>query len=180
MISLKSKISCAVLADLFLHEHRSFYMNECARRLGLDSGNLSRKLKEFETTGLLRSQMRGKERYYSLNPSFPLLHEYRKIILKTIGIEAQIRSALKEVAGIERSFLFGSYAAGRMDETSDIDLVVIGNHGTLDLQRKIAFVQKKLSREINLISISPREYEKKKKDHPFFKALERRPRVELI
>lgn len=180
MISLKSKITCAVLGDLFLHRHRSFYVNECARRLGLDSGNLTRKLKELETAGLLRSEARGKERYYSLNPSFPLLEEYRKIVLKTIGIEAQIRSALKDVSGIQRSFLFGSYAAGRMDEASDVDLVVIGNHRTLDLQRKIASVQKKLSREINLISISPKEYEKKKKSHPFFRALEKRPRVELI
>ena len=180
MISLKSKITRAVLGDLFLHSHRAFYVNECARRLGLDSGNLSRKLQELEKNGLLRSETRGKERYYSLNPSFSLLDEYRKIVLKTVGIEAQIRSALKNVSGIQRAFLFGSYASGLMDESSDVDLVVIGTHRTLDLQRQIASAQKKLSREINLISISPKEYGRKRKSHPFFKELEKHPHVELI
>ena len=180
MISLRSKITRAVLADFFLNRTRSFYANELARRLRLDSGNLTRKLRELENVGLLSSRVRGKERHYSLNTTYPLLEEYRRIVLKTMGIEADLRKALKSVPGVSRAFLFGSYAEDRMDESSDIDLVVIGSHQALDLQRKIAVIQKKISREINLINLSLQEYEKRRRSHPFFKALEGRRRVELL
>ncbi|MBI2095749.1 MAG: nucleotidyltransferase domain-containing protein [Candidatus Omnitrophica bacterium] len=168
------------MADLFLNQTMAFYVNELAYRLGLDSGNLTRKLKDLESAGLLRSEMKGRERYYSLNPRFPLLGEYKRIVLKTIGIEARIRDALKKIPGVQRAFLFGSYAENRMDEASDLDLVVIGSHRVLELHKRIALLQKGLSREINLISISPSEYEKKRRSHNFFKALEKRRRVKLL
>ena len=180
MISLRSKITCAILADLFLSRTRSFYANQLAKRLNLDSGNLTRKLHELETDGLLLSEPKGRERYYSLNSAFPLLSEYRQIVLKTVGIEAEIRRTLQGVKGVRRAFLFGSYAENHMDASSDLDLVVIGDHRVLDLQRRIAVVQKKLSNEINVISLSSQEYEKKRQSHYFFKMLENRKRVELI
>ncbi len=104
MISFRSKIARMVLSDFFLNRTREFYINELARRLDLDSGNLTRKLKELETVGLLRSKLKGKERYYSLNPKFPLLNEYRRIVLKTIKIEAQLKSALQSIPGIRTYF----------------------------------------------------------------------------
>lgn|SRR3989338_1125597 len=180
MISLRSKITQSLLNELFLHRTRAFYVNELARRLDLDSGNLTRKLQQLEKEGLLSSQTRGRERYYSLNPRFPLLDEYRRIVLKTVGVEARLKDVLKQVPGVARAFLFGSYVSGRMDEASDLDLVVIGSHRALDLQRRIARAQKSLSREINLISLSEREYERRRRQNDFFKALEKRPKVELL
>ncbi len=180
MLSFRSKITRAVLAKLFLDRPRTFYVNELARRLSLDSGNLTRKLKELEAIGLLLGEIRGREKYYSLNPKFPLLDEYRQIVLKTFGIEAELRSALGEVPGIRRAFLFGSYAEDRMDGSSDLDLIVIGDHRVLDLQRKIATVQKKLSREITLLRLSPAEYKNKRRRSDFFKALEKRRRIDLL
>jgi predicted nucleotidyltransferase len=180
MISLRSKITRSILSDLFLNQKKSFYVNELARRFKLDSGNLTRKLRELESTGLLKSQRKGKEKYYSLNSQFSLLNEYRQIILKTVGIEAKLKQVIRLVPGVHRAFLFGSYASDRMDEASDLDLVVIGEHRALDLHRKIASIQKELSREINLINLSSREYEKKRKTEPFFKSLETKPKVELL
>ena len=180
MISLRSKITQAVLGYFMLHEDSELYVHEIARRLSLDQGNLDRKLKELEKEGILKSDLRGKERYYSLDAYFPLFREYKKIILKTVGFEQSLKQLLKPVKGLEHAYLFGSYAGNKMDRSSDIDLLVVGDHSAIELQRKIAEIQKSVKREINVISMSPGEYRKKQKDDRFLKSVLRKKKVQLL
>jgi predicted nucleotidyltransferase len=180
MISLRAKETKAVLGYLFLHEDAELYVNEMARKFSLDDGNLSRKLKELAGEGILKCRESANACYYSLNPRYPLLKEYKGIVLKTIGLEQQLRDALSGVSGIEQAFLFGSYAKGTMDASSDIDLLVVGEHGTLPLQRAIAGIQKGTDREINVISMGSREYKEKFRKDPFLKSLADKKKVQLI
>ncbi len=180
MISLRSRITQAVLGYFMLHEGAELYINEMARRFSLDDGNLTRKLKELETEGILRSEPKGKECYYSLNPSFPLLKEYKRLILKTVGFEHRLREALREVKGIQQAILFGSYAADKMNVSSDLDLLVIGKHDTIALQRKIAELQKTTDREINVISMSEEEYKRKRKTHPLLKSIHQKKSISIL
>ena len=180
MLSLRSNVTRTLLADLFLRQEGSFYVNELARRLGLDSGNLTRKLHELEAIGLLKSDTRGRERYYSLNKNYSLIDEYRKIILKTVGVEAALKELLSQTKGVKKAYLYGSYAQDRMDSSSDIDVLVVGEHRTLDLQSRLAKLQKRLSREINMTSLSTREYDSKKKTDPFLRKIEQGPMAVLV
>ena len=180
MLSLKSKITQAVLGYFMLHEGAELYVHEMARRLTLDQGNLDRKLKELEKDGILKSELRGKERYYSLNASFPLLKEYKRIILKTVGLEHVLKDELQRVKGLKQVYLFGSYAKNQMDAASDIDVLAVGNHNTLELQKKISAIQKSVGREINVISLGPAEYEKKRKSDPFIKSVHHGKKIQIV
>lgn len=180
MLNLRSKIAQAVLGYFMLHEGAQLYVHEMARRLLVDQKNLDRKLKELEKEGIFKSERRGKERYYSLNPSFPLLKEYKRIILKTIGLEHLLKEALHKVKGIKQAYLFGSYAKDQMDAASDIDLLAVGNHNTLELQREISAIQKSIGREINVISLKPEEYEKKRKSNPFVKSVLKSKKIQIL
>jgi predicted nucleotidyltransferase len=180
MISLRSSITRDILSEMFLHPERPYYAEEWVRGSGSDRGNLSRKLKELVAEGLLVCELKGKEIYYRLNRSYPLLGEYRRILMKSVGAEAQIRKMVRSVPGVQSAFLFGSYAEDRMDASSDIDLMVVGEHDTLELQKQIAQLQKKLTRELNVISLSPSEYEKKLKTHPFFKRLIKLKKIQIV
>ena len=180
MISLRSKVTQAILSYFMLHEHAEMYVQEMARRLHLDDSNLAKKLVELEREGILKNRDRGRERYYSLNPSFPLLKEYKQIILTTVGFEGILKGLLQNIAGLEEAYLFGSYASNRMDSLSDIDLLVVGNQNTVEIRKKLSQVQKTVDREINLISMSRAEYEKRKKDDSFIKSLLNTKRVRLI
>jgi predicted nucleotidyltransferase len=180
MINIRSKAAQAALSYFFLHEGTEMYVNELARRIGQESGNLTRKLKELERDGLLKSDLRGNQKYYSLNPSFPLISEYRQIILKSVGLEHLLQEAVRSVSGVEKALLFGSYAENRMDMASDIDLLVVGKHNALDLQRAIARVQKTTNREINAVNLTPSEYEKRRKNDLFVKSLHHKPHISLL
>ena len=180
MLNLRSKITQAVLGYFMLHEGDELYVHEMARRLSLDQKNLDRKLKELEKEGILTSEFRGKERYYSLNSSFPLLKEYKKIILKTVGLEHVLKDVLQRVKGLKQAYLFGSYAKDQMDAASDIDLLAVGNHNTLELQKEIFDVQKSIGREINVVSLGVTEYEKKRKSDPFVKSVLQGKKIQIV
>jgi predicted nucleotidyltransferase len=180
MISLRAKDTKAVLGYMFLHEDAELYVNEMARKFSLDDGNLSRKLKELETEGILKCRESANVCYYSLNRDYPLLQEYKGIVLKTIGLEQKLRDALSAVKGIHEAYIFGSYAQSSMDAASDIDLLVVGEHDTLALQKVIAAVQKEMDREINVISMGSREYKEKLKKNPFLKSLADKKKVRLV
>ena len=180
MLNLRSKVTRAVLGYFMLHEGAELYVHEMARRLSLDQKNLDRKLKELEKEGIFKSERRGMERYYSLNPSFPLLKEYKRIVLKTIGLEHLLGEALRRVRGLQRAYLFGSYAKEQMDAASDIDLLAVGDHNTLELQREIAEIQKSTGREINVISLGSVEYKKKQKGDPFVRSISQGRKIQIV
>jgi predicted nucleotidyltransferase len=180
MINLKSKIASAVLGYFILHEEAEMYINEMARKFKLDSGNLTRKLAEFEKEGILKSRLSGKQKYFSISKSFSLLKEYKQIIQKTIGFEHILKESLSDLKGIKKVVLFGSYAEDSLDLLSDIDLLVVGNHNTIDLQKKIAKIQRNIDREINVLSYGVDEYNKKKIIDPLLKSIHKKNKINII
>jgi len=163
MISFRSKITVKLLDYYFLNPGARRYINELARLLDLDPKNLDRKLKELEKAGLFQSEVRGKERYFFINRKFPLLNQYRQIFLKTYGLEKKLKEIIAGTAGVKEAYIFGSYTSDKMDSASDLDLLVVGTHSALDLQRPITALQKATGREINVVNLSTREMIAKRK-----------------
>jgi predicted nucleotidyltransferase len=180
MLSIRSALTKAVLGHFMLNPDSESFVNDLARRFELDSGNLARQLVRLEREGVLKSRWSGSQRYYSLNKGFALLKEYRKIVLKTFGLEYSLKAALQKIDGISRAFVFGSYASDRMDVASDIDVMVVGDHSTAELNRAVAGIQEKTERPIHAVSMTAREYEKKRKTDPFLKSIEKGPRVNIV
>ncbi len=170
MILRHSQVSKKVLNYFFLNIQARRYVNELAKLLAVDPKNLYRKLRELEQEGILQSEFWGKQRYYSLNKKYPLLKDYRHIFLRTIGFEKQLTSVLQKISGVKVAYLYGSYAKNKMDASSDIDVLAVGKHSSLVLQRAISQLQKQVSREINVINLTPAELAAKKRTHnPFIK-----------
>jgi predicted nucleotidyltransferase len=168
MISLRSKVVIKILDYYFLNPDVQVYINELARILELDPKNTEIKLKELEKEGLLKSEFRGKQRYFFLAKDNPILEHYRQIFLKTYGIERSLKDTVASVEGLEQAYIFGSYASNRMDSSSDIDILAVGSHSALELQREVAKLQKDTGREFNVINLNRDEFEKKKKEKGHF------------
>lgn len=168
MISFKSNVTKKLLNYFFINPQESLYVNELSRTLSLDKRNLVKKLKELETEGVLKSEARGNLKIYSINDKYPLVNELKKIFFKTAGIEFQLKKIFKDISGVKNCYLYGSYAENKMDAHSDIDLLVVGDHKILDLQRKISKLQKDIGREINIVNMELQEYENRiKENDPF-------------
>lgn len=170
MISLRSKVAIKLLDYYFLNPDARHYINELARILGLDPKNTESKLKEFEANGLFNSEFRGKERYFFLAKDNPILEHYRQIFLKTYGLEKKLKDALSSIKGVGEAYIYGSYASNKMDSSSDIDILAIGSHSVLELQRLLAKLQKGTAREFNVTNMEAEEFKAKKKSgDPFIR-----------
>ena len=181
MISLRSKVAIKILDYYFLNPDRQHYINELARILELDPKNTETKLKEFEKNGLFKSEFRGKERYFFLAKDSPLLEHYRQIFFKTYGIERRLKDMLRNIKGLKEAYIFGSYAADKMDPSSDIDILAVGSHSVLELQRLIVKMQKDTAREFNVKNLSQEEFEAKKKNKdPFINSILKTKTIKLI
>ena len=180
MLSLRSKIAQKVLNYFMLQQGAESYVSDLGRTIQVENGNLTRKLMELEKEGILKSRWQGKQRYYSLNKNFSLLKEYKNIVLKTLGLEQILKISLGKIFGIKKALIFGSYAQDKMDPHSDIDLLVIGDHSTVDLNKAVAQVQKSINRDINAVSMSLQEYNDKKRDDPFLKSIEAKKSVKIV
>lgn len=180
MISLRSEITRKLLNYFFLNPEASLYVNELARKLVLDKRNLVKKIKELEKEGLLKSQARGNLKLYSINRRYPLYKEFKNIILKTVGFEDKLKKLINQTKGIDKAYIYGSYAQNKMDVHSDIDLLIIGNHSIILLQKKLNKLQRELDREINAVNMDKKEFEnRRKKKNPFILGILKKKHIEI-
>ncbi|MDI6777741.1 MAG: nucleotidyltransferase domain-containing protein [Patescibacteria group bacterium] len=163
MFGFRSKITIKVLRYFLLNRKRRHYVNELADLLAVDPGNLFRKLKELESEGILVSEMQGNQRYFKLNKKYPLLRELEHFFRAKYGIEEMLKQKLSKLKGLREAYIFGSYAKNSLQQESDIDLLLIGDHSSLEAKKLILSVAKEIQREINIVDFSSAEFKKKKK-----------------
>ncbi len=181
MISLRSQVTRKLLNLFFLNPHKTLYVNELSRRLGLDKRNLVKKLHELDRIGILKSERRGNLRLYGVNPEFPLYQEYKKIVLKTIGVEEKLKQIMRETPGVREAHIYGSYARDAMGAHSDLDLLVVGNHDIKTLQKKISLLQGEINREINSVNMNEDEYRKRTEmKDPFLSGIFQQKTIRLV
>lgn len=144
-----SKLRVKVLAYFIFHPGEAFYVRHLALLLKEQTGSIARELKNLESAELLTSTKIGNQKHYTLNDASPILEDLRRIFLKTTGATYEIKHKLSQLAGIELSFIYGSFAKGEAGPTSDIDLMIVGELNERDLAVLVSKVERKLGREIN-------------------------------
>ena len=82
-VLLGTKLRKNLLTYTFKHPEESFYVRELSGLIQEDPGNLSRELRRLEEEGIYSSRTRGNVKFYSLNRSYPLFREVKKIVLSS-------------------------------------------------------------------------------------------------
>lgn len=177
----KSKIRQGLLVLFYTNPSKRYYLRELQRMLGYSAGSIRRELLRFQKDNLFTTQKVGNLLYYRLNITHPLFKELKSIISKTVGVEGSLRKVVSSIKKIKIAFVYGSFASKRQKAGSDIDLMIIGNPDISSLNEKIARLEKKLEREINITNYSQDEYKKKRKvKSGFILDLLKNPKIMLV
>jgi predicted nucleotidyltransferase len=177
-----SKLRAKIIGWLFTHPDERYFVRQLTAILGEDSTNVSRELIRLTRAGILISQTEGRQKYYQADPANPVYHELRAIAAKTIGIGDQIRSSLQPFEKhIRAAFIFGSFAKGRADAKSDIDVLIVGDIASAELASALSPLQKHFGREINWTIFPPKEFKSKLKEgNHFLNSLMEEEKIFLI
>lgn len=168
MITLRSKITQELLNYFFLNPEAKLYVNEICRKLKLDKRNLVKKLREFEKDGILIVDSIGNMKFYTLNKKYPLYDTFKEIIRRITGVKIELQRIVEANEKIQKAYIYGSYADNTMDSHSDIDVLIIGDHSIIELQKHINKIQSSIDREINIIHMDKNEFNNRiKNKDPF-------------
>ena len=158
MLDLRSKARRRLLAYYFTNPTARLHLRDLAGRLDIDPSNLSKELQRLEREGLFRAEVSGRQKYFQLDPKYPLFAEVRSIVAKTIGAAVLIAQSLKKVEGIEEAYLYGSFARNQQDAVSDIDILVIGNPEGASLAEAMRKLERQFGRDINYTVLTRKEF----------------------
>ena len=177
---LGSKTRINILKLFVFNPKKEYYVREIERLIKTSFDLVRRELIHLETIGLLKSRVSGKQKYYTLNTEHMLFPEFKSMILKTSGIGDIIQSAIKNRNDILVAFIYGSYAKDTENAESDIDLFVIGDISSTDLQVSVSEVESQTKREINPTVYSSKEFkEKYKAKNNFILSVIKEPKIFL-
>lgn len=179
---LGSRLRAKLLGWVFSHPDERFFVRQLASLLDEDSTNLSRELARLADLGILSSSREGQQKYFRVNQQAPIFPELSGLVLKTSGVGDLVRASLQPLSpSIRVAFIFGSFAAGRADAASDIDLLVVGEVSLRELVNVLGPIQNRIGREVNPVVYPLQEFGEKLVDrHRFLVSVLEGPKLFLI
>lgn len=157
----KSKTRKKIILLLFYNLHKSYYLREIARLVGVSAGQARQELEKLKKSGLLLSEKKGNLVYFQANTASPLYGDLKNVIDKTIGLKVILAEELEKLAGLDFAFLFGSYAKGDFGPESDIDLYLVGEVKEEEAHQAVKAAEQKIYREINYHLAGKEEFQEK-------------------
>ena len=171
----RSRIRKKIILLFVYNQRKEFYLSEIARQVKTSAGTTQRELNKLLAQDFIGFKKRGNLNFYRLNESYPLLREIEAIVRKTFGIEAELRSELGKMKGVNFAFLFGSFVEGSFKSDSDIDLFIIGTVDEDTVYKTVQKVEDSVGREINYHLADEPEFIEKSKSHSFYRDILARP-----
>jgi predicted nucleotidyltransferase len=161
--ALFSKVQQRVLALIFGHSDRSFYISEIVRTVHSGTGAVERELSRLQRSGLVSVERIGNQKHYRANHQSPIFEELQSLVLKTVALTQPLRKALQPYSDkIDAAFVYGSVAKGTDTARSDIDIAVIGDElNYSELYTAIQNAENILGRKVSPIFLSPDDWKRK-------------------
>jgi predicted nucleotidyltransferase len=166
-----------LLAELYVFVDAALSLSQLAARAGTSLGGTHKEVERLESAGLVRSKTVGRTRLIEADDSSPVFLELRSLLLKTLGPEPLLRTALEDIEGIVEAFIFGSWANPAEQSPADIDVLVIGEPDVGAVYDAVSAVEAELDRPINVSVRSPSEWENA--DGAFERSVRSGPRIDL-
>lgn len=158
-----SRTRVLILSKLVMNANRSLYIRQLSKELGLTFSVVYKEIENLKDLGLVTEERKGKLRLFTINKNSVIYDELRKLLLKTTALGQQLKSSLPQLKKAKYALIYGSIARGEELETSDVDLLIIGDIAEENLIAGIRKVEEEIGREINYILWSEGEFERRTK-----------------
>jgi hypothetical protein len=133
--------------------------------------------------GLVRDARRGNIRLLRAAQGTPLTRPLTDLLAVTNGPLPVLSDLLAHVDGVDRAFIYGSWAARHQGESgpvpADVDVLVVGTADRDDLDAVARTAEQKLNRPVNIRRVSVAAWNDPVPSDAFLASLRERPLVEL-
>lgn len=176
----RSRAQVLILKLLFMNSSREFHASEIARRVEVAPSTITKEMPYLQNIGLILRRAQGPLVFYKINSKSTIFDEMKRILLKFEMLDQIIAKDLSD-KDIRFALIYGSFAKGEESETSDIDLLVIGNVGEDSMIRSVSRAERTSGREINFVLWSTKDFtERVRKNTPLIKEIAKTPIIMII
>lgn len=152
-----------LLACLFLRPREPWTLASLARELGLSSSTLHPEVQRLEDTELIKVTQIGRSRILHPNTDHPLAGPLTEILEYVYGPRAVIAEEFRDVPGVARLAIFGSWAARHAGIAGpvphDIDVLVVGDADRGAVYAAADRAQERIGMPVNAVLASNRRWE---------------------
>ena len=179
---LRSQQQAELLALLLGDPELEVSLSELAARTGVPYASVHREIQRAEAVGLVSSRKVGRTRLVRADPASPYYAGLADVLTKAFGVPRLLASALAGIRGVERAFVYGSWASRYRGENGqrpvgDIDVLILGEPDRDALYESVATVEGRLGRPVQL-TIRPIDW-LEAGSGPFHDTVTSRPMVEV-
>ncbi|MCW4051072.1 MAG: hypothetical protein NWE89_15215 [Candidatus Bathyarchaeota archaeon] len=158
-----SKTRTSLITKFMMEPDRAFYIRELSRETHIPYSMVHKELDNLTGLGIITREKKGNLTLITANKELPIFNDLRNIIIKTTGIYHVIRDRVQ--GDIKYMLVFGSIASHDDNPQSDLDLMIIGNIDEWKLIETLNDIEKETHRQINYISWTHNEFQKKIKEN---------------
>ncbi|MFA4890750.1 MAG: hypothetical protein WC604_00100 [Candidatus Gracilibacteria bacterium] len=126
-----------LLKIFLLNPNEEHYIRQLTRDLDEQINSIRRELDNLKRTGLLRSKMKFRKKYYYVNQNFIFFNELRSIIQKSESAITEIAKKIESFGDIKILVFSGIF----IDKETAVDLLIVG---TIDREKLTDYLNNQL------------------------------------
>jgi len=180
---LRSSLQGGVLAATYLNPDKEFSVRELALLCGATAKATGQEVERLVTTGFLADRRHGNMRLVRRPETGPVVAPLTELLAATFGPLPVLTEELAGMVGLERAFIYGSWAARHQGETgrlpADVDVIAVGHPAVDSIDDAALRAQQRLRREVNIRTVTPEQWENPDQRDVFLASVKSRPLVEL-
>lgn len=156
---ITSKTRIKLLLKFFLNPGNSAYLRGLENEFGESSNAIRLELNRFEKANMLKTEIKGNKKLFSVNQEHPLYGEINSIVRKYFGLDVIVDWIAKRLGNLRAVYLTGDIALGK--DSGLIDLILIGDIDQQYLLQLIQKTEKLIKRKIRYLVYTEEEFEKR-------------------
>jgi predicted nucleotidyltransferase len=160
---LRSDFQGELLALLFLQPTREYSLTQLADAAKVSVSRVHGEVNRLSDSGLVTERRVGYTRLIQANMAHPLARPLTEMLELSYGPGVVVPAVLHGMPGLQRAYVFGSWAARRLGEPgappADIDVLLVGEPSRDDMVGAQRKAEEMLHREVNIQRVSVEEWD---------------------
>jgi predicted transcriptional regulator len=155
-----SKTRVKLLQLFYNNPNRSFYVREITRKIDEQINSVRRELANLLSIGIISSDTTNNRLYYEVNQKYEYYAALAAIfagakLTRKTTIKDIAEADIKTIGNIELAFYTGQFTR---DESSGIDVLIVGDVNQTQLNNYVAGLEKQESKELRYAVMTPDEF----------------------
>jgi predicted transcriptional regulator len=118
-----SQTRIKLLKNFLSNEEEEFYIRELTRLLDEQINSIRRELDNLKKIGLVKSRLRNRRKFFTVNTNFLFYNELKNIFIKTSANDKNLKKDLSNLGKIDLAILSGNFVNNKETET---DILIVG------------------------------------------------------